>query len=97
VREIGLMVLNVVFFKTEIGNPQRDRNRPDDIIDPLSSKWMTMNCLVLHAQVPGAKHAQEWNGQPRCQYFATHHGENCEPIDRNNYGERTPLTSPIEQ
>ena len=91
------MVLAVVFFETEVRNPQCYWDAPNDIIDPLTSKWMTMNCLVLHAQVPGAKHAQEWNGQPRCQNFPTHHGENCEPIDRNNYGERTPLTSPIEQ
>jgi hypothetical protein len=91
------MMLDVVSLKTQIGNPQRDWNRPNDIIDPLTSKWMTMDCFVLHAEVPSAKHAQEGNGQPRRQYFPTHHSENREPIDRNDYGNRAPLTSPIEQ
>jgi hypothetical protein len=96
VREIGLVVLDVVSLKTQIGNPQRDRNRANDIVHPLATKWVTMDCFVLHAQVPGTKHAQEGNGQPRRQHVATHHSENREPIDRNNYGNRSPLTSPIE-
>ena len=90
------MVFKVILLEREIGDPQRDRNRSNCIVDPSATERMSMDCFVLHAQVPRTEHTQERNSQPRRQYFATHHSENREPINRDDNGERTPLTSPIE-
>ena len=91
------MMLQVVGLETVIRNPQSDRNRSNRIVDPRVAERMAVNCFVLHAEVPCTKHAQKWNGQPRCQYFVPQHSKHREAVDRYNHGDRAPLTPPIEQ
>jgi (2Fe-2S) ferredoxin len=52
----------VIFFERQIWNPQCDRNSANEIVQELTLERVTVQYLVLHAQVPSTKHRKEGNG-----------------------------------
>ena len=82
----------VIFFESQIRNPQGDRNSANEIVQELTLERMTVQYLVLHAQVPSAKNRKEGNGKPRRKHAVTHHSKHRQPVHSNNYGKCSPLT-----
>jgi hypothetical protein len=87
----------VIFFESQVWNPQRDRNATNCVVQKLILKRVPVQNLVLHAQVPRSKHRKHRYRQPWGKYLITHHSEHSEPIDGKHHKQRAPFCALAKQ
>jgi hypothetical protein len=87
----------VIFFESQVWNPQRDRNATNCVIQKLILERVAVQYLMLHAEVPSTKDPKHWNCQPWGKYLIAHHSEHSQPVHGKHHKQRAPFCSLAKQ
>ena len=97
VREIRLVVLEVVAPETQKRDPQGDGNGGNRVVQPLRAERVPVEHLVLHRQVPCTEPCEQQHAEHTTEALVVEHRGGRPSIHRENQHDGAPLAGCIEQ